>query len=219
MLFIRIAFLTLLSLAGSSFVLQAQNDSIPYTGAAMIKEGLFLSYEDFRHNKSIPKTDIQSPIKKEQLDFLTKVTEQDSIVFVAGGAKVKTATKKIWGFYQNNTLFVNYENNFYRVPVFGAICYLVATVETYYNNGFYDPFFNNSMGVGTTTPTKEIRDFLMDFQDGKVIPFSMEKVESLLQKNKSVYDEFMKLKKRQRKEQVSRYIRKFNEAQTIYFLR
>jgi hypothetical protein len=197
----------------------AQKDSVVYSGPAMIKEGLFLSYDDFRHNKSIPKADIQSTIKKEQLDFLSKTMEFDSVAFTVGGAQQTMVTKKVWGFYQNNTLFVNFENNFYRVPVFGAICYLVATVDTYYSNGFYDPFFNGGMGmgVGGTTPTKEIRDFLMDFQDGKVVPFSMDKVEALLQKNKTVYDEFMKLKKRQRREQAPRYIRKFNEAQTIYF--
>ncbi len=197
----------------------SQQDSIIYSGPNSIKEGIFLTYEDFRHNQVIPKSDIKTSIKKEQLDFLSKVTLSDTVNYFIGNTSGKTATKKIWGYYQNNTLFVNYANEFYRVPVFGAICYFVATVDTYYNNGFYDPFFNGGMAVGATTPTKEIRDFLMNFYDGKIIPFSVDAAEELLQKNKVVYDEFMKLKKRQRKEQVSRYIRKFNEQQAIYFLK
>lgn len=217
MLVVRFAFLWLLILGKLS--LFSQQDSIMYSNPSSIKEGLFLSYEDFRYNRVIPKSDIQTFIKKEQLDFLSKVTLNDTINYRIGNSSGKALTKKIWGYYQNNTLFVNYGNEFYRVPVFGAICYFVATVDTYYNNGIYDPFFNGGMAVGVTTPTKEIRDFLMNFYDGKVIPFSMDAAEELLQKNKVVYEEFMKLKKRQRKEQVSRYIRKFNEQQAIYFLK
>jgi hypothetical protein len=217
MLAFRFAFLWLLFLCKLN--LFSQQDSIKYSNPNSIKEGLFLTYDDFRYNRGIPKSDIKTPIKKEQLDFLSKVTLNDTVNYVIGNALSKTATKKIWGYYQNNTLFVNYGNEFYRVPVFGAICYFVATVDTYYNNGIYDPFFNGGMAVGGTTPTKEIRDFLMNFYDGKIVPFSMDVAEELLQKNKEVFEEFMKLKKRQRKEQVSRYIRKFNEQQSIYFLK
>lgn len=202
--------------------LHSQNDSVLISSNTLIKEGLFLTHNDFRYNKAILKNEILTTVSRDQLFFLAKVMDNDSVTFKKEASIFKLSTSKVWGFYQNNTLYINFENRFYRVPVFGAICYFPAIIETYYNTGgFYDPFFNGGMGMGmgNTVPTREVRDFLMDFNTGKIMPYSAEMVEELLQKNKTLYDEFMKLKRRQRREQASRYIRKFNEQQAIYFFK
>lgn len=199
-----------------------QQDSIPMNSVAQIQEGIFLTHADFRHNTAILKNAIVSTINRDQLFFLAKVMDNDTVSFKSGNTLVKLPTRNIWGFFQNNTLYINFEGRFYRVPVFGAICYFPATVETYYNTGgFYDPYFGGGMGIGMgpSGKTQEIRDFLMDYYSGKIIPYSTDKVEELLQKNKALYDDFMKLKRRQRREQTYRYIRKFNEQQTLYFLK
>jgi menaquinone-dependent protoporphyrinogen IX oxidase len=59
----------------------------------------------------------------------------------------------------------------------------------------------------------------MNFYDGAITEFSMEKAEELLSRDPVLFAEYMKLNRRNRKEQVNRYIRRFNEAHPVYFLK
>jgi hypothetical protein len=178
-------------------------------------DGIYLTYNDFRRNNFIAKEQLITEFKKEQLDFISKVTTTDKISFNAQGAVVSMPTKDLWGYYQNKALYVNYKGEFFRVPVFGAICYLVATVSVI-NSGFYDPTY--SYGVNATR-TKEIREFIIDFYDGNIIDFTMEKAEAMLGRDSVLYAGYKGLSRRSRKEQVNRYIRRFNEAHPVYFLK
>ncbi len=65
-----------------------------------------------------------------------------------------------WGFIQNNTFYVNFRENFYRIPVFGAISFLVANV-TVMNPGFYDPRFGYSSAGANTREIREVSDQLL----------------------------------------------------------
>ena len=47
----------------------------------------------------------------------------------------------------------------------------------------------------------------------------MDAVEELLGKDKALYEEYKKLSRRKQREQVYKYIRKFNEMHPVYFLR
>ncbi|MCU0359179.1 MAG: hypothetical protein MUF75_00445, partial [Bacteroidia bacterium] len=101
---------------------------------------------------------------------------------------------------------VNFQNKFYRIPVFGAISFLVAMVEVR-QTGFYDPRFGTYTGGMTTT---EQREFVMNFYDGKLNQLKQSEVELLLQRDRALYDEYSKLSNRKQKEQLYRYIRRFN---------
>jgi hypothetical protein len=47
----------------------------------------------------------------------------------------------------------------------------------------------------------------------------MDQVELLLARDKGLYDEFKKLSNKKQKEQIFRYIRRYNEAHPVYFLK
>ena len=205
--------LILVFLLGSSCFF-AQSDSVQYSPEFVINDGLFLSHDDMRRNKSVLKENIQSTINKEQLDFLTKVMEAETIVFNLNGSKQSVSKKDVWGYVQNGTFYVNYKNKFYRVPVFGAISFLVAVVEVQ-NTGFYDPRFGGYTG---TTISNENREFIMNFYDGKLVELQKEEVDRLLSRDKLVYAEYSKLSQRQQKEQLYRFIRKYNSSNPVYFL-
>jgi len=196
--------------------LVAQNDSLINDVNFKIKEGIYLNYEDFRRNDPVSKEQIESKINKDQLDFFGKIVSEETFNFSSGGNILTKESKSVWGFYQNNTLHIKYDKDFYRVPVFGSICYLVATVEVV-NPGYYSPGYGGMMGG--TIKTKEVRNFLMNFYNGLMIPFSMDEAENLLSRDPVIFAEYKSLKSRQRKEQVSRYIRKYNEAHPVYFLK
>ena len=210
---VRICFLILILVLGSSDFL-AQGDSVQYTPEFVINDGVFLSHDDMRKNKSISKDQIQSQINKEQLDFLTRVVEAETIEFSVNGSTQRVSKKDVWGYVQNGTFYVNYKSKFYRVPVFGAISFLVAVVEVQ-NTGFYDPRFGGYTG---TTISSENREFIMNFYDGKLVELQKEEVETLLRRDKALFAEYSKLSQRQQKEQLYRFIRKYNSSNPVYFL-
>jgi hypothetical protein len=198
---------------GNSF---CQNDSVLVPAFLDIPDGIFLRYSDFRYNKCVAKDNIISSGNKDQLDFIGKTLEKETFSFSDGQKSISALSKSVWGFVQNKTLYINFKGSFYRVPVFGSICYLVATVEIV-GVGFYDPMFGP--GSGPSGRRQEVREFLINFYDGVITEFKMDEAELLLSRDKGLYDEFKKLSNRKQKEQIFRYIRKYNEAHPVYFLK
>lgn len=196
-----------------SLFVKGQGDSLAFPINSRMDDGIYLSYQDFRYNKPLKKSDIESQEDKSQLEFMSKVLFQEKFKAMRNGNSIVVESKKVWGYFQNNTLYINYQDEFYRVPVFGSICYLVANV-TVVNPGFYDPRFGTSMG----TSSKELREFMMDFYEGIPQEFLMTKVEMLIARDPVLFEEYKKLGRRKQKEQIYRYIRKYNEAHPVYFL-
>lgn len=210
---LRLTFVFLLS-----FVLVpkliAQNDSLICKENCVLKEGVYVSWLDFRMRHSIEKDQIVSDFDKAAIDFYTKALSEDKLIFTVSGTKNELETKNIWGFCQNNVLHLNIGGNFFRVPVFGSISYLIASVEVI-SPSYYTPGY----GMYGSSKTTEIRNFLMNFYDGKVQEFSMDQSELLLSRDKELFAEYKLLKRKKQKEQISRFIRKFNERNPVYFLK
>jgi hypothetical protein len=190
-------------------------DSVVCAQGCRAAEGVYLSWSDFRSQKAISKEHIESKVDKTHLDFYGKTLASGELSYKSGGADFKTGTKNIWGFYQNGALYVNHGGEFFRVPVFGAISFLIASVEVT-NPAFFTPGYG--MGSGPVQ-TKELRNFLMNYHDGIMQPYSDALAEAMISRDKELYKEFKALKSRQQKDQISRYIRKYNENNPIYFLK
>lgn len=198
----------------------AQHDSTAFTADERMSDGIYLSYSDFRMNRPVTPAQINSPVSKEQQNFLEKALQQEKLSYQYGGVLHTTESKAVWGFFQNGVLYLNYKGEFYRVPVFGSISYFVATVIV--NNPMASPMMYGggfAMGASVGTTYREMREFTMDFYDGKLTELSMDKVEDLLSRDKPLYDEFMALSHRKRKDQLYRFIRRYNERHPIYFLK
>lgn len=193
----------------------AQSDSVEYAPGKVLEDAVYLTHDDFRHYQGIRKIQVVSKIEKDQLEFLGKVLFEEKFTYERDGAAYTVESKKVWGYMQNGTLYVNFRGDFYRVPVFGSISYLVATV-TVINPGFYDPRFGMSTGSGTT---KEIREFIMNYYDGILMEFTPEEIDKLLSRDATLFAEFKKLSRRKQKEQTYSFIRKYNTLHPIYFLR
>lgn len=203
--------LTVLAI-GILWNLFAQSDSTEFQR----KEGLYLDYIQFRENKPIVKSRIKTQIDTNQLDFFTKVVQQNQIHFVnSSGQEYTVLSKDLWGYFQNGILYINYEGTFYKVPVLGSISYFIGTQEvTYYSTiGMGYPY-----GIGGAVPvkTREMKDFLLDYETGKVYPFSIEQLEELFKRDNEIYQEFSQLSRKQKKKKYSYYIRLFNEKHKVY---
>ena len=214
-------FFVLISVAGF-----AQTDSVSFTNDLILKEGIYYNYTDFRKNNPIPKETIVSNEDKTQLDFISKTLNNYKEITVAyDGQSEKIEVKKLWGFCQNNTIYINYEGKFYRIPVFGNISNFLGTVEVYnYNSGGMYGGMGMGMGygggmMGSSIPMKqrETRQFIFDFYSGDIMDYTLNNVEMLVSRDMKLYEEFMKLKKHKRKEMMMMYIRKYNSAHPISF--
>lgn len=197
-------------------VLKGQ-DSIAYSKDFRLYEGLYLTYQDFRYNWPIPKEKINTKINKDQLDFYSKLIEEELIEYQErDGAITKVKAETVWGYCQNNIIFINQDKQFYRIPVFGAISNFIGTVEVVNYSPGFDPFMNAPIS-SRPNKTREIRQFLFDFYSGEITAFSIEKVEEYLKRDEKIYNEFMALSKKKKKELVTKYIRMYNENHLVYF--
>ena len=195
--------------------LQAQSDSVIFDAAAGMPDRIYLTYNDFRNSRGITREEIEWPGDKTQLEFFTKVLQSENFSYRRDGTVLKAESRRIWGYWQNNWLYLNYKGEFYRVPVFGAICYMVANV-TVNLPGYYDPRFGYSTGMGTTT---EVHEFLMNFYEGIITDLSVKEALELFKRDATIYEEYKSLRRGAQKNELYRYIRRFNAAHPVYFLR
>lgn len=192
-------------------------DSVAYSKDFRLYEGLYLGYQDFRYNWPISKEQIITNINKDQLDFYSKLIEQEFIEYKdRDGSTQKIKSEQVWGYCQNNIIFINQDKNFYRIPVFGAISNFIGTVEVISYSPGYDPFMNSPMN-SRSYKTREIRQFLFDFYTGEIVPFSVEKLDEYLKRDDAIYKEYSALSKKKRKEFATKYIRLYNEKHLVYF--
>lgn len=196
--------------------LRAQ-DSVIYSKDFRLYEGIYINYEDLRFNWPIDKEKIITNLPKEQLDFFSKLVESDMIEYKErDGSVIKIKTEKIWGYCQNNVIFINQENSFFRIPVFGAISSFIGAVAVINHSPGFDPFMNTPSN-STAHSIKEFRPFLFDFYSGDITEFSLEKLEEYLSRDISLVSEFKQLRKKKKKEYAAKYIRLFNEKHPVFF--
>jgi len=199
----------------------AQNDSVQYTRDYVFNEGIYITYSDFRMNRPITKNVIVSKEDKEQLDFIGKTVENSEYIFFKFGGHVhKVKTDSIWGFSQNNTVFINYDKKMFRIPVFGNISQFVASVEVINNYaGTNSPYYYNYGVTATNMPTKgrEVRQFLLDFYSGEIMDYTLANITELLKRDEAIYKSFMALSKGKRKKQMGMFLRNYNNAHPVYF--
>jgi hypothetical protein len=191
----------------------SQTDSVEYVSGMPIEDGVYMSYTDFRYNKSISKNLINSKQDKEQLEFISKVLENEKFTVIQDEAAAVYNSKDVWGYFQNNTFYVNYKGDFYRVPVFGSISFLVAYV-TVVSPAFYDPRFALTSPAATS---KELKEFLMNFYDGVLMEFTTQTAEELLSRDQTLFEEYKKLSKKKQKDEIYRFIRRYHQAHPVYF--
>ncbi len=192
-------------------------DSIMYSKDVRLYEGIYINYEDLRFNWPIDKEKIITNVPKEQLDFFSKLVESDIIEYKErDGSVIKIKTEKIWGYCQNNVIFINQESSFFRIPVFGAISSFIGVVAVINHSPGFDPFMNTPSN-STAHSIKEFRPFLFDFYSGDITEFSLEKLEDYLIRDASLINEFRQLRKKKKKEHAAKYMRLYNERHPVFF--
>jgi hypothetical protein len=241
--FIRILFVSSF-LCFLSFVPATGQDStkmVKYTPEYRFNDGIYLNFEQLRANSPIPKAKLLTSADYNERDFYSKVFAADKIYFYDElGVRQEVAKDQIWGYSRNGVIYVMIQGNFNRITFVGNICHFVADITTvdtrnnYYSPyGYYDPYYYSpysSYGYGGYSPygsyyspygstqstRNELKQYIIDFETGKVMEFTADNVKLLIMKDASVYDEYVQLPKKKQKELMFVYVRKFNEKNPLY---
>jgi hypothetical protein len=129
-------------------------------------------------------------------------------------------------------LYIQVQDNFNRITFVGSICHFVADITTYdsrsYSSpyGYYDPYYS-PYGYSnyynpyyspyrSTMSRNELKQYLIDFESGKVLEFDVDNTELLLMKDNKLYEDYVQLSRRKKKDLMFVYIRKFNENNPLY---
>lgn len=196
-------------------MLHAQKDSVAYNSDFRFKDGLYLDFQSFRLNKPIPKSAIVSTFNREEIDFLRKVVSAKTITYKdSAGMAWEIAPGKLWGFCENNSIYIRYNGDFNKIVVMGNICHFTAMYTTYLSGGPTTP-----AGVNTGAPVESVQQYVLDMQTGSVMLYVLANMEALLQRDEALYKEFMALKKGKRKKMMFFYLRKYNEKHPVYFMK
>lgn len=201
-------------------IAKAQNDTIntlEYKPGFKFKEGIYLNFEQFKTNNPISKARIVSQTDNNRFDFFDIVLQEKKItIYDNTGNITEIETSKIWGFCNRSVIYINFNDEFNRIPILGNISHFVAN----YSYTEYDPYSPGYNPYGTYYPpsTKtELRQYLLDFNSGKIYDFSYKTVEILLMNDSQLYDQFVELSKRKKNKQKFIFIREFNKKNPIYF--
>lgn len=204
-----------------------QSDStnmVLYTPEFKFKEGIFLSFDQVKHNNPIPKTRIISDTDYDDNSFFERVLSQKKVYYYNNiGNREDIKTENIWGYSRNGFLFIGVNNGYYRITMIGSICHFVSyyTYETpnynypyYYDSYYRDPYRYSPYA---TTSTTEMRQYLFDFETGRIYDYNVESLEIIFMKDPEIHDEYVALSNKKKKQMKFLYMRKFNERNPLYF--
>lgn len=192
---------------------RAQGDSLTYGTNFRFADGIFLSFEQFRANKPIPKSSIISNYDKTRLDFLKMVVSYNSINYRdEKEAEQQVASDKIWGYAENGAAYIYVNNEFNRITVVGSLCHFTA-YETHY------VYAGSPVGYGSAygTPEQQMVQLMLDMKSGNVYPFDVASMELLLKRDEALLTEFDALSKKKKKQSIFIYLRKYNEKHPLLF--
>jgi hypothetical protein len=216
---------------------QEKEGMVKYSPDFRFNDGIYLNFDQVKSNSPIPKAKILTSVDYNDREFFNKILKSDKIYFYDNmGVRQEIAKNTFWGYSRNGVLYVQIQENFNRITFVGSICHFVADITTYdsraYSSpyGYYDPYYSPYGYSNYYSPyssyyspyrqssltRNELKQYLIDFESGKVLEFDVDNTELLLMKDNQLYEEYVQLSRKKKKELMFVYIRKFNEKNPLY---
>jgi hypothetical protein len=204
--------------------LHGQSDSIkkvPFNQDFKFKEGIYLNFEQVKNNNPIPKSRVITNIDFNDAQFFDNVLSGQMFSFYDQlGLKKDVAVNAVWGYSKNGLIFVRMDKAFNRISYIGSISHFIASIVSY-NSRYNDPYYYNPYyyyrggSMPSSYSSSEMKQFVLDFESGKILDYDEESIEVLLMKDPELHDEYMALSKKKKSQLKFVYIRKFNERNPL----
>jgi len=220
---------------------QNKENMVKYTPDFRFKDGIYLNFDQVKENNPIPKAKLLTSTDYNDREFFKKLLESGKIYFYDNmGIRQEIVTNTIWGYARNGVLYIQIQENFNRITFVGSICHFVADITTYdpryygspynYYNPYYYPYSGYSpYGYGSyyspysyypyrqsNMARSEIKQYLIEFKTGNIAEFDMKNTELMLIQDPELYEEYVQLPRKKKKDLMFVYIRKFNERNPLY---
>lgn len=195
------------------FFAAAQTDSVAFGPGFQFKQGLYLNFQQFRENNPVPRSRIISNYDSTRLDYLRQVTSAKTLKYLDSNGQIEEISPtRLWGFCENNSIYIHYNADFSKIIVIGSICHFTSLYTTYMTSG---P--TNSASSTYGTPVENTQQYILDMKTGKVLDYNLSNLETIYARDTALYTEFMGLSKSKRRKLMFYYLRKYNERNLLYF--
>jgi hypothetical protein len=202
----------------------AQTDSakkVPYSPDFRFKEGIYLNFNQVKSNNPLPKSRIVTNVDMDDNQFFEMVLEGKTFAYYDDlGMKRDVQVKSIWGFSRNGKLYLRMNDTYNPISYIGSICHFTANI-TVYQPSYYDPYYYNpyyyyrNWNSPTQSASTELKQFILDFETGRILDYNEESMELLLMRDPVLHDEYAGLSKKKKDQMKFFYIRKFNERNPL----
>lgn len=187
---------------------------VKYTTDFKFEDGIYLDFTQVKNNLPIPSNKIITTYDENDFEFYEDLLSEKYISLYDNlGIENQYKTEDIWGYCHDGVIYIQKNDNFNRLGVIGSICHFVA-YETVYDNTYPYTYGYDSYNTYPSTTT-ELRQYLLSFESGEIYAYTYSSVEILLMTDSELYDEYINLKKRDKKKLVFVYIRKYNEKHPL----
>ncbi|MFT4660807.1 MAG: hypothetical protein ACI8XB_001075 [Patiriisocius sp.] len=185
---------------------------VRFTPNFKFKDGIYFSLEEFKAN--CPKLKASEVVNKRGQQALGLWTQHKKLFYKDNDSLVYLPLDDIWGFSEKGKVYLVKDGRQKRLQIIGSMCHIILVEnveeisENYYGRNRY-----NARSI-----TREVnREYLIDFEKGEMVEFSMENFLDILIRDDELYQSFDKLdSKRIRNQMKFHFLTKFNDKRPIY---
>ena len=203
---------------------------VPYSPEYKFKEGLYLNIEDLKANDPIPFARIVTDLNTDNKNFFDElVLNEEIVLYDESGVRASIRTKEVWGYALENSLYMMLGGRFQKILIQGPISLFIASATTHEKTS-YSP---RDTGTRYTTTTDLFRSFyknynysmvsaegeisLFDFESNALSEYDIYSLGVILERDSVLSSQYESLRKREKKEKMVEFIRKYNANHPLYF--
>jgi hypothetical protein len=229
---------------------QVKEDVTQYDPQLTFTDGIYLSFENFRNNDPILKSQIISTEDYNSTNFFERLMKSPRFSYYDDyGTLHELSRSSIWGLTSNGITYILHQEMFVPLIIVGEISYFVAEkynkayrydtrrMSTRFNYSdlisylpvirdpnvpmdiIYDPHAKSNREYIPFEYNQRLYEILeinvdhyvVDFETGEIMEANIRSMESILERDSRLYNEFDQLKRKQKKQLLQYYIIKYNE--------
>ncbi len=192
--------------------LWAQMDTVwvPYEAGMDLRDGLYRDFREFRSNApGVPMDRLRDeqglPVRDVRAVLSRMYWQPDT------GDRQVVRPDRLWGFCQNDVIYVAAGNGFSRIGLIGSLCHMVHEVS--YRD--IDPYLYPMGGVTRTAVVHQ----LLDTRTGAFLPFLAGGMAEALKADPILAEEFGRLSKKERNKDavLFRFLHLYNTRHPLLF--
>jgi len=209
------------------WVQKGDSQMIKYSPGFKFKDGLYLNIDDVKNNDPIPLARIVTDLGSYNKDFVDEMIGSNRIILHDDyGIRRFIYTKHIWGYAENGRLYIMAGGQFQRIIIQGSISLFTASATTHVKTKFSpsDTSLNYTTIYRThnrkyyyANVTGESKEYLFDIVSNTLAAYTTEVLEKLLVRDAELFTEYEALRKKDKKNRMIEFIRRYNENHPLYF--